>query len=290
MDIGSQITRYRKALAMTQEELGRAVGVSTQAVSRWECGGAPDVALLPAIADTLHVTIDALFGREGGEGFDLKREAARWMAALPEEESLDQLIRLLWEMIRRIHFKGYEAPEVSFLSGSEMLDGDGERVLMRTALQLESGLLLGTFAGDMSFVTICPEPEAGYAAYFSSEEAYRKLFTVLGRPHRLALLLDLYTEKEKFYTVEAAAKRVDLESALTGEILEDLRSVHLVTSVELELNTGTASAYMIHDNNGLVPFLYAARCFMTENDSWHLCWKSNENKPLLRKSGKKPEK
>ena len=49
--IGEQITQYRKALNMTQEELGKAVGVSTQAVSRWENGGAPDVALLPAVAD-----------------------------------------------------------------------------------------------------------------------------------------------------------------------------------------------------------------------------------------------
>ena len=47
--IGEQITRYRKERNMTQEELGKAAGVSTQAVSRWENGGAPDVALLPAI-------------------------------------------------------------------------------------------------------------------------------------------------------------------------------------------------------------------------------------------------
>ena len=40
--IGEQITRYRKGRNLTQEELGKAVGVSTQAVSRWENGGAPD--------------------------------------------------------------------------------------------------------------------------------------------------------------------------------------------------------------------------------------------------------
>ena len=63
--IGAQITKFRKAAGLTQEELGRAAGVSTQAVSRWECGGTPDVALLPAIADKLGVTIDALFGKIG---------------------------------------------------------------------------------------------------------------------------------------------------------------------------------------------------------------------------------
>ena len=41
--IGNQIAKFRKAKNMTQEELGRSVGVSTQAVSRWECGGTPDI-------------------------------------------------------------------------------------------------------------------------------------------------------------------------------------------------------------------------------------------------------
>jgi len=62
--LGDNIARFRKAAGLTQEELGTTVGVSAQAVSRWECGGAPDVALLPAIADALAVSTDALFGRE----------------------------------------------------------------------------------------------------------------------------------------------------------------------------------------------------------------------------------
>ncbi len=41
--IGAQISKFRKAAGLTQEELGEAVGISGQAVSRWECGGAPDV-------------------------------------------------------------------------------------------------------------------------------------------------------------------------------------------------------------------------------------------------------
>ena len=48
--LGEQIAKYRKAAGLTQDELGKAVGISAQAVSRWECGGAPDITLLPAIA------------------------------------------------------------------------------------------------------------------------------------------------------------------------------------------------------------------------------------------------
>ena len=62
--LNENIVRLRKQAGMTQEELGRRVMVSTQAVSRWERGGSPDIALLPAIAQVFGVTLDELFGRE----------------------------------------------------------------------------------------------------------------------------------------------------------------------------------------------------------------------------------
>ena len=83
--LGDNIARFRKAAGLTQEELVTTVGVSAQAVSRWECGGAPDVALLPAVADALGVTIDALFGREGGEKVDMVEAVWRWMFTIPPD-------------------------------------------------------------------------------------------------------------------------------------------------------------------------------------------------------------
>lgn len=76
--IGIQISNFRKKAGLTQEELGEAVGISGQAVSRWECGGAPDITLLPAIADTLGVTIDALFGRAGNEHVEIEDALGDW--------------------------------------------------------------------------------------------------------------------------------------------------------------------------------------------------------------------
>ena len=36
MSIGKNIAKYRKAAGMTQEELGTSLGVTNQAVSKWE--------------------------------------------------------------------------------------------------------------------------------------------------------------------------------------------------------------------------------------------------------------
>jgi len=64
-NINETIKQLRTDANMTQDQLAEKLGVSRQAVSQWETGFTlPDVALLPTIADTFGVTIDALFGRE----------------------------------------------------------------------------------------------------------------------------------------------------------------------------------------------------------------------------------
>ena len=60
--LNEQIARLRKKNNMTQEKFASLIGVSNQAVSKWESGACcPDIQLLPAIADCFRVSIDALF-------------------------------------------------------------------------------------------------------------------------------------------------------------------------------------------------------------------------------------
>ena len=61
--IGKQIATMRKEKGIKQEELATYVGVSTQAVSKWENGGVPDTELLPKIADFFSVSVDYLLER-----------------------------------------------------------------------------------------------------------------------------------------------------------------------------------------------------------------------------------
>lgn len=64
--IGKNIKDLRKRDNRTQEDLAKALGVTCQAISRWEAGGGyPDMELVPAIANYFHVTIDELFGYHG---------------------------------------------------------------------------------------------------------------------------------------------------------------------------------------------------------------------------------
>ena len=68
--ICEKIKYYRELMRMEQKELARRIGITGNAISNWETGRTrPDVNLLPAICDALHITLYELFGLD--EPFDI---------------------------------------------------------------------------------------------------------------------------------------------------------------------------------------------------------------------------
>ncbi len=61
MKIGKKIRELRTKRELTQEELAKKLGVTAQAVSRWECGiSLPDITMIPLLSKTLFVAADEL--------------------------------------------------------------------------------------------------------------------------------------------------------------------------------------------------------------------------------------
>ena len=84
MKIGENIRALRLQKGLTQEQVAQQLGVTYQAVSKWENGtNTPDIGLLPEIAALFGVMIDALF----------HQDAASALAGLPVED--DGVIRIV---------------------------------------------------------------------------------------------------------------------------------------------------------------------------------------------------
>ena len=84
MKIGENIRALRQRKGLTQEQVAQQLGVTYQAVSKWEHGtNTPDIALLPEIASFFGVTIDALFSLDMPCGIE----------GLPQED--DGVIRIV---------------------------------------------------------------------------------------------------------------------------------------------------------------------------------------------------
>ncbi len=70
------ISEKRKKMGLTQEELAQKLGVTFQAVSKWETAkAAPDISFLPELADIFKCSIDELFSRPNDNSQVVKSSA-----------------------------------------------------------------------------------------------------------------------------------------------------------------------------------------------------------------------
>lgn len=89
MNMGKKIKSLRLGSSMTQEQLASRLGVSPQAVSKWESGtNMPDIQILPDLSVIFGVTIDELFDMSDDHRLDrvenmLNLDNVRF---IPEEE------------------------------------------------------------------------------------------------------------------------------------------------------------------------------------------------------------
>lgn len=287
--IGLQIAQFRKSIGMTQEELGKAVGVSTQAVSRWENGGMPDAELLPQIADILGVSIDALFSQEEQSIPDVGDVLYRWLRTQPPGTRLERLTSILWETaVRSIAIVNTSAEySQNRPLTNPITDENGK--LLRTLLSTDEGVVLGVGAEEMSFISIFPEPAEGYARYLLPHDIYRSLFAALAEPGALELLFMLHREKPTYYLASIAAKRMNITLDEASRLLELLASVGLLEKIELTLEEGTASAYIAGQDYGLIPLLYFARWMLRDQNVYLINWPMR-SKPMLPDQGCQDEK
>lgn len=86
-NIGIKIAQLRRSHGMTQEELGKRVSVSAQAVSKWEHSDSlPDLPLIVELANIFDCTTDYLLGREGGLSSLLPQIRETFVNMTPQEK------------------------------------------------------------------------------------------------------------------------------------------------------------------------------------------------------------
>ena len=101
VDIGSRIRELRAKRKVSQEKLAEHLGLTFQAVSKWENGvSQPDIALIPLIADYFGVSTDELFGMNRLEREKRVEDICAEAAALREAEP-ERAEALLREALER---------------------------------------------------------------------------------------------------------------------------------------------------------------------------------------------
>jgi len=273
--IGECIAALRQGAGRTQEELAQAVGVSAQAVSKWECGGMPDAALLPGIADFLGVPIDRLYGREGVGG-NIYEALRQRFAGMDHTERMREGMSICFDL-------------------QKVLGGDSNSSLTMAELWeklphghchskmlYDSGISLMSVTADIPYFMLLTEPPEGWEKGLFDAEAYAGLFHVLGGEHAMRALFFLLRRcGRQPFTPRLLEKSLDLTREQALELLEGFARYKLVSVAQAQLDDDVQTIYNFEPNPALIAMLAVGKEVVQEPNSHHF-YSSSRNSPYFR--------
>ncbi|MGL4623458.1 MAG: helix-turn-helix domain-containing protein [Culicoidibacterales bacterium] len=139
--VGKRIANYRKEKGLTQEDVATALGISAQAVSKWENDlTCPDIMLLIPLAQFFHVSVDTLLGNDSTARYIPEDERKAFeeltLRILIETETGDSVrVNLPLPLLQVAIDVGMKLPQVSGNKQLESLD------FSQILLLVESGFL-----------------------------------------------------------------------------------------------------------------------------------------------------
>lgn len=254
-EFNTALKEIRKKKGITQEQLADAVGVSAQAVSKWEMNGYPDASLLPVIADYLEVTIDELFGNPA-EKLDIFNEVLRFIRELPFSEKFQNGI----DICRAISQGMTHGEWFWRLSDAQFNNPTFDIYSQVTA---NEGFFQSRLCENLQYFLIMPEPKNGYDVVLKYDEKYVKLFKFLGKPDALRAMYFLAEQKGYVYVdVSALSAALDITSEHSKEILDEMNSLGLVTCSSLSSERGEEQIYRSHLECNFVSFMTFCRTLL----------------------------
>ena len=241
--IGENIAALRKKKNMTQEALAAEIGVSAQAVSKWENGtNLPDIQLLPVLADVFGVSIDALYGREKS-----KRE-------LEVPGVFEECCEAVMNAIGTAFYNGMR---YDLQSGVNVPARDLEEYLQQYKAQLKyayDGILRSAVVQKENVVyyhhlfggLLLRRPENGWVSVFE-DETTEKVITLLADGNFKAFLAEVINSKKNTFTASSICRRCGIEH--TAELEEKLEESGLFLIKKVEIDDREVAVYDLFNND-----------------------------------------
>jgi len=171
MTLGKNIKKYRTEAGMTQEDLGNAVGVSAQAVSKWENEESmPDTALILPVSDALSVSADVLLGKETR----YRRDVYDSLCTLFRENGGKNEFSLLWEIVWNA-YKGLWGNETSEYVPEEI----GRYIGRASEIVQDGGFVRASHDEKMPFFYLFPGEKADWTKAVQPDEKVQAVFAAL---------------------------------------------------------------------------------------------------------------
>lgn len=253
--IGKQIASLRKEKGARQEELAKYVGVSAQAVSKWENGGVPDIELLPKIADFFSVSIDSLFNRNISDS-NLQSALKKKIIETPNDQQIKAAFDLCWDIERAL------MPRPEYTDDNNLEDyekGIGRDEQHYSSIMRNDGFTLMGIANIRQYFLLVPEPRSTNDAYFKGVDYPAFFKDMSDKTFFDACVFLNQRDAKKAFTPMLLVKNLGIDAQKADEILKMLKKYHLIASSQIEMDDEVRTVYQFCPTPSFVALLIFAR-------------------------------
>ena len=272
--VGAMIAKLRREKSVTQEELASKVGVTSQAVSKWENGGMPDAELLPRIADFFEVSIDTLFGRRLNDQYDFAQVITAQFEDENDDKKMQTMFKMCWEIEKAMFYPG----KSESLEEIQQSIGDGNQTY--SSIECDSGFTRVGIGNRLPYFLLVPESPDKEKAFFKGID-YTAFFKDISDQNVFNAMVMLNKRKnKKAFTTHLLVKKMDIDKDTADDIIRVLQKYHLIHITQIEMDDEEQEIYTFNPTPSFIALLIFAR-EMIERPGNFCYYMRNRNQPYL---------
>lgn len=241
MSLSQNIKRLRTTKGLTQEQLANVLGVSSQAISKWETSDTyPDGALLVPLAQALDASLDELFDHRATSMRDISARIRRLLHDTPTEAHFSTLRDLCWQIEKGLFNchrdigqgfgEGYDPEEIKnqSLSSYSLCDQGFTHVSN----------------GRAPFFLLFPTDGKALSEVIGDGEEMRAVFEALGDRDTMRALLHLLRLPERYvFEAPLLANECDIADEKLPAVMASLKKLGVIGKREVELDGSPCALY-----------------------------------------------
>lgn len=253
MSLSNNIKKLRLEKNLTQEQLATKLGISAQAVSKWETSETyPDGSLLVPLANELEVSLDVLFDNEAVTMSDISERIINLIYNTESTERFNIARDICWQIERGLFNcrmeieKQYDPDEIkNQKSASYILDDNGFTIVSN---------------GKDPFFSLFPEPSEGYGHFLNDKEDLQKIFAALSHTDTMNALIYLYRKRENYvFESSVLARDCDISDDKIDTVLDNLSRLNVIRKQILNINCEERTLYYSRPNHKLLALFIMSR-------------------------------
>ena len=255
MSIGKNIAELRKAKGVKQDELARFVGITAQAVSKWENGGVPDIELLPKIADYFNVSIDELFGRELNTAIDIQDAILRDITKTKVDDRISRAFELCWMIEQSMYGTIFSDPE----RFREEAKTHSENDQIYSQIEVDSGYTEMGLFNRMQYFLVVPDAKDKDKALLDGID-YPGFFKLMADKDIFETLVFLY-KRDSFnaFTEKLIIKELGYAEDKAKQIIAELLRLNIIAKTVADIGNDVVEVYQFARRPSFVSMLIFAR-------------------------------